>query len=233
MTTPGRLLAAGREADIFDLGDGSVLRRYKQGGDPEHEALVMQHARAHGFPAPLVLERREGALVLERIDGPSMAEDLTRRPWQLRRHAETLASLHTALHAIDAPDGLAAAGRGRALLHLDLHPLNVLLTARGPIVIDWTNARRGEPALDVALTWVIIAPGELPSRLLAPLRDAYVRSFLSHFDRGEIEAALPAACERRLVDPNLRTGEGDAVRRLAAAVAARSEPRPADKGSAG
>jgi aminoglycoside phosphotransferase (APT) family kinase protein len=44
---------------------------------------------------------------------------------------------------------------GEWLLHLDLHSDNVLLSRRGPVVIDWTNARAGDPALDVALTWVI------------------------------------------------------------------------------
>ena len=41
------------------------------------------------------------------------------------------------------PDG------GDRFLHLDLHPLNVIMSARGPIVIDWANASRGEALTDV------------------------------------------------------------------------------------
>ena len=43
------------------------------------------------------------------------------------------------------------------MLHLDLHPGNVMFTARGPVVIDWTNARAGAPAADVAMAYLIMA----------------------------------------------------------------------------
>jgi thiamine kinase-like enzyme len=46
--------------------------------------------------------------------------------------------LHRQLHAIPAPADLPAPlGEGTSLVHLDLHPGNVLLTASGPMVIDW------------------------------------------------------------------------------------------------
>jgi hypothetical protein len=64
-----KLLAEGRASEIFDLGDGRVLRRFKRGGDPGFEASVMEHARAHGYPVPAVLEVRDDGLVLERVDG--------------------------------------------------------------------------------------------------------------------------------------------------------------------
>ncbi|WP_260428757.1 phosphotransferase family protein [Micromonospora globispora] len=43
------------------------------------------------------------------------------------------------------------------ILHLDLHPENVILTTAGPMVIDWANATEGPPELDVAMTAVILA----------------------------------------------------------------------------
>jgi aminoglycoside phosphotransferase (APT) family kinase protein len=64
-----------------------------------------------------------------------------------------LADLHTRLHAVASR----SADSGERVLHLDLHPANVLLTARGPVLIDWANARDGPPDLDVALTAVILA----------------------------------------------------------------------------
>jgi Ser/Thr protein kinase RdoA (MazF antagonist) len=94
-----------------------------------------------------VLEVPDDALVLERADGPTMLADLHRRPWRALGAARTLAQLHALLHEIPF--------EGERLLHLDLHPDNVLLARRGPVVIDWTNARAGDAALDVALTWVI------------------------------------------------------------------------------
>ena len=76
----------------------------------------------------------------------------------MKRHAVTLAMLLDHLHAITAPDWLPSPlGAGTALLHLDLHPENVILTQRGPVVIDWPNAARGPGAADVAHTWVVLA----------------------------------------------------------------------------
>jgi tRNA A-37 threonylcarbamoyl transferase component Bud32 len=75
-----RLIAAGRASEIFDLGDGRVLRRFLAGGDSEREALVMEHARRNGYPVPRVLEVKSEALVLEKIVGPTMLAELRRRP---------------------------------------------------------------------------------------------------------------------------------------------------------
>jgi aminoglycoside phosphotransferase (APT) family kinase protein len=135
-----KLIAAGRASEIFDLGDGRVLRRFRAGGDPEHEALVMRHAHGHGYPVPRVVEVTADTLVLDRIEGPTMLSELRRRPWTLRSNASLLAQLHQRLHEIVAPPTLAAAGRGDRLLHLDLHPDNVILSPGGPFVIDWTNS---------------------------------------------------------------------------------------------
>jgi aminoglycoside phosphotransferase (APT) family kinase protein len=143
-TASVRVIAAGRASEIVDLGDGRVLRSFTGHGEPAHEAAVMEHARAYGFPVPEVFEARDDALVLELVDGPTMAADLRLRRWRLARHARTLAALHDRLHEIPY--------EGERLLHLDLHPENVLLSSRGPVVIDWTNAEAGDPGLDLALT---------------------------------------------------------------------------------
>src|SRR5947209_9924445 len=138
------LLASGRAADVFADAPGRVLRRYRDGTDSEREARVMEHARAHGFPVPAVYDARGPELVLARIDGATMLADLAARPWRVRAHARTLADLHRRLHAIPSPDGLPSrAGDGPDLVHLDLHPDNVLLSPRGPVVIDWVAAGGG------------------------------------------------------------------------------------------
>jgi streptomycin 6-kinase len=212
-TGAGTLIAAGRASEIFDLGDGRVLRRFKSGGNPEGEALVMRHARDHGFPAPEVLEVDRDSLVLERVAGKTMLEVVFRRPWTLRRNMAILAALHERLHRIAAPPGLEAAGDGDTLLHLDLHPENVILSPSGPVLVDWTNARRGDPALDVAMTWVIAATSG------GTLGRVAMRLFLKHFDRAVVLAALPIAAERRISDPNVTDEERDAVHRLVARAA--------------
>jgi phosphotransferase family enzyme len=195
-----RVLAEGRASEVLELDDGRVLRRFKAGGRPDREAEVMEHARVHGFPVPGVLEVREDSLVLERIEGPTMLAELRRRPWRLAGHARALAELHHRLHAIPFENG--------RLLHLDFHPDNVLLSARGPIVIDWANARAGDPALDVAMTWVICATsGGAFGRM-------FTRFFLRHVDHAAARRSLPEAGEWRLADPNVTDAERDRVRKL-------------------
>ena len=148
----------GRASVLTDLGDGRLLRR---GGRPAHEAALMELVRAQGYPVPHVYEVREDALVLERIDGGTMEADLRRRPWRLLAHMRTLAELHGRLHAL-------------GVVHLDLHPENVLLGPGGPVVVDWTNASdHGDGAMDDALTWLILRvhAGRLPAWLFARHRD--------------------------------------------------------------
>jgi aminoglycoside phosphotransferase (APT) family kinase protein len=181
-----KLLAAGRASEIYDLGDGRVLRRFKGGGDPAFEARVMEHARAHGYPVPAVHEVREDALVLERVEGPTMLETL-----DVERDAAELARLHRELHAIPF--------EGASLLHRDLHPGNVIRSPAGPVVIDWTNAAAGDPAFDVALVWVIaVGAGD-------PRADAFAHAFVARFE--DWERGLPDARAYRLADPNVTEAE--------------------------
>jgi hypothetical protein len=44
----------GRASQVFDLGDGRDLRRYKCDGQPHREAESMRSARDHGFSAAAV-----------------------------------------------------------------------------------------------------------------------------------------------------------------------------------
>lgn len=48
---------------------------------------------------------------------------------------------------------------GGVLCHGDLHPGNILVTATGPVAIDWTSAVQGDPLMDIArqhLTFAMI-----------------------------------------------------------------------------
>jgi aminoglycoside phosphotransferase (APT) family kinase protein len=207
-----RLIAEGRASEVFDLGDGRVLRRFKRGGNPDREALVMRHARLHAYPLPEVLEVTADALVLEKVEGPTMWQAATEEPSTVPAHAASLSWLHRELHEIDAPNGLPAVGDGGHLIHLDLHPANVILSPTGPVVIDWTNARSGKAAFDVAVTWVIGAT----STGLGALGGAFVDRFLAHFDRGEVRGTLRAAAEYRLADENVTDEERRAIRELMA-----------------
>ncbi|HEX6310624.1 MAG TPA: phosphotransferase [Acidimicrobiia bacterium] len=215
-----RLLAQGRDSQVFALDGERVLRRYREARCTPREAAVMELVRANGYPAPRVHDLTPTDLVIDRVDGPTMAEDLTRRPWRMRAHARTLASLHHRLHDVVAPDWLRAPlGDGAVVLHLDLHPLNVILGRDGPVVIDWANAARGPGDADAALTWLLVLTGELDAGPVTRLvgrfgRKTFAGMFLRRFVRSSVLAHLDAAAAYRLADPNLRPSEVGPVREL-------------------
>jgi serine/threonine protein kinase len=218
----GELLARGRDGDIFEYGPGRVLRRARDGRSIEHEARIMEHVRDRGLAVPAIHEVRAGGteIVMDRIDGPTMLDVVTRRPWTLTRHARVLAGLHRQLHHLDAPAWLRQLpDGGDRIVHLDIHPLNVLYGADGPVLIDWTNAARGCAETDLAQTWLIIAASDtsdqgLFARLASPLQRLFVRRIVREFDRDAIVPYLRPVTESRRVDRNIRPGEVEAMERI-------------------
>jgi aminoglycoside phosphotransferase (APT) family kinase protein len=181
-----------------------------------HEARTMTYLREQGYPVPAVEELSDQGLdlVMERIEGPSMVDAIARAPWTVRRQARMLAGLHIRLHAITAPDFLppAPVGTGARVVHLDLHPLNVILGSKGPVVIDWTGAAVGDPLVDVGLAWVLMAAGQIPGnpvlgRLLAVGRSLLVRGFVSQFERAEVTRRLRSVVEWKVQDPHMSPAE--------------------------
>jgi aminoglycoside phosphotransferase (APT) family kinase protein len=223
VTEPGELLASGRDSDIFEYGRGLVLRRSRAGHSMAVEARTMEHARAHGYPVPAVDQISDDGtdLVMERVDGPSMFAALSRRPWTVRQQGRLLAELHQRLHEIPAPEWVADApfGSGDRLLHLDLHPLNVILSAKGPVVIDWPNARRGDANADVALTWVLLAAGGMPTNrvkaaVLGLGRRLLINGLLARFDLDAVRGQLADVVDWKVQDPHMSATEQQGMRSL-------------------
>ena len=138
----------------------------------------------------ITIEGRPG-IVFERVDGLSMFSQVQARPWTLFTAVRQLADLHAQIHRCvcpaelpsqreriarkidESPDlsveqkqaawrALADLPDGTALCHGDFHPGNILFSARGPIVIDWGRATRGDPLGDVACTSRLIQIASLP-----------------------------------------------------------------------
>lgn len=218
------VLASGRDADLLDLGGGRVLRRPRVPRPLDGEAEAMRRAREAGYPAPEVLELRPDGMVMERVDGPTMLDDLAAHPWRVRRHARMLASLHRRLHAIADVDGLRAPlGEPRpddVIVHGDLHPANVLLSASGPVVIDWAGAGRGQAGADVADAWLLLASAQPPAGALMRavvglLRGRFLAAFLRDAGREEAAGHLRQAVERRVADHHMTAAEAASMRRVA------------------
>lgn len=158
-----------------------------------------------------------------------MLRQLLAKPWLVLRVGRTLAELQTNMHRQDGSllppprealratlgivDGLSASLKerlhemldalpdGRALCHFDFHPDQVLLTAEGPIIIDWMTAYAGHPLADVARTSIILTAGSVPHAspakraMLNRLRRRFHRAYLAQYLRlnpGSIRADIEA-----------------------------------------
>jgi aminoglycoside phosphotransferase (APT) family kinase protein len=165
-----------------------------------------------------IVDGRAG-LIMDRIDGPDLITLMGRRPWSVPRAARIVGSAQARMHDVVAPTDLPTLrGRVRAkidgagdlpaefamlaiatlealpdgdrLCHGDFHPGNVLLGDRGPAVIDWTGATRGDPAGDLARTRLLLRIGvveeympALVRRMQAYGRGAFFRLYLRAYRR--------------------------------------------------
>ena len=217
---PGPLIGSGRAADVYDLGDGTVLRRYRTASpNLEREAEVMRYVRARGIPVPEVYSVDGRDLVMERVDGRTMLSVLIDSPLKVLSFGRTLARLQAALAEITAPDWLMAPGwvadsSGDRVLHLDLHPMNVMITDRGPVLIDWTNAAGGPPGFDAAMTYVEMATYSTADQKEWIGQQTLIRSFRRTRGRRLLDPYIQAACDHRLADPNTTPDERVAVAAL-------------------
>ncbi len=178
---------------LRDAGGGQRLERDAAAIEAAREAgvpvpAVFGRAGALGRPG----------LIMERIDGPDLLSLISRQPWRLFPGARACGELHARMHLASAPETLtplktrlrgallsplvppelggpavqrlAPLPEGDALCHGDFHPANVLMGRRGPVVIDWSNACRGDPDADVARTLLILRLGEPPENYGLPIK---------------------------------------------------------------
>jgi aminoglycoside phosphotransferase (APT) family kinase protein len=197
----GPLLGSGRTADVFVVDDAWVLRRYRDGGDASAEAAMMSYLSSQGYPAPRVGPIVGGDLIMERLYGPTMVEAVQQDMITPEEVGATLAELLRRLHTLPP---LVSTDPADRVLHLDLHPENVMLTPQGPVVIDWANAEEGPPALDWGISALILAEVAVVPRAEASLARTTLISLLSDADQAiDLERAL----ELRVANPTLSQAE--------------------------
>lgn len=217
------LIGSGRSADVYEIDDAWVLRRYRDGGDARVESVVMTFLADHGYPVPRVQppapEYAAGPpprtdLVMRRLSGPTMLRALDRGTLHPAEAGRVLADLLRRLHAL--PPRLSADPSAR-VLHLDLHPDNVMLTPDGPVVIDWRNTEEGPPGLDWSMSALILAqvvvedddPAGAARRADAR---AVLAALLRHAERdlvlgGPPPGHLARVRQRRAADPSMTPRE--------------------------
>lgn len=223
---PGHLVTSGASADVYALDEERVLRRYREGRDAAPEVELLRHVRAHDFPAPDVLDAHGSDIVMNRLHGPTLLQALGAGEVSLADAAQVLADLHHLLHAVPAPEGWGSAdagdwptlGGGPVVVHLDLHPGNVVLTEHGPMLVDWANARSGRPELDVAVTALLVAEVAVDAGgAYSQAARALLASFL-HASQVSPLGAIDDAAGLRSVTPGLLPGERELVPQAAALV---------------
>jgi len=177
-------------------------------------------------------------IVYTRVDGPSMLDAMAQQPEMAPALAANFGDLHAAMHGCAAPalptqraalaraidyapaltahqkqrvhQRLAQLTDGGTLCHGDFHPGNILLTAQGPVIIDWVTACRGNPVADVARTTLLFriarAPVEDVTRRVAieQVRQHFYTEYLSAyqlrrpFAPAQLDAWLPVLAAARL-----------------------------------
>ena len=107
------LMARGGQADIYDCGDGKVLRLARRPQDFErirYEYEVYSCLGAAGLPVPRVYEllevRGAPAILMERVDGGSLMAQIRGNPLRARAVARELAKLHLQILGHEAPSRL-------------------------------------------------------------------------------------------------------------------------------
>jgi len=192
-----QLLASGRDADVWALDADRVLRLNRDGRDMSREASVIRHAAAHGFPVPKVFQTPPGGMVLERLYGPTMLAALLAGDLAPAPAGAMLGDLLVRLRAVPYAGG--------ALVHLDLHPDNVMLTDGGPVVIDWSNATSGPSTLDAAMSALILAEVavglvEVRAELVHDVLDALL-TVAGPADPAALDAAVGRRTANRTLSP--------------------------------
>jgi aminoglycoside phosphotransferase (APT) family kinase protein len=205
-----KLLARGGQAEIYEYGEGRVLRVLRGPQDEEllkNEIGIMQSLAGTPVHVPgvyefLTVEGRPAAVV-ERIAGESMMDHIQRHPFEMRREAESLASLHLELAKYGAVLGLRPSKErarylvnraealepdlrefvlglleslpeGSELCHGDFHPGNIIKADGRNYVIDWFGAYKGDIISDAAHTYLLFKNvPRYPG--LSPLRHAAVK----------------------------------------------------------
>jgi aminoglycoside phosphotransferase (APT) family kinase protein len=205
------LIARGRDADVYAVDEDRVLRRYRDANSScEHEARVMEWVRGQGYPVPRVFSSDGPDMVLERLAGPTMLASVMAGTTTIEAAGRTMAELLQRLHSLVRPPGSRA---GHAVRHLDFHPFNIIESPTGPVVIDWRNSDVRPPAVDVALTAVILAQVALSPRPDAPAARGILSSYLAAV--GPLSTSgLDQAMGYRSADCNATSAELDLLRQV-------------------
>lgn len=147
MEISSKPIAFGRTAEIYAWGEGRILKLLRPGFPAnliQQEEAVTTAIYQAGISAPKIYEVVEvngrPGIVYERIDGPSMIEDLERHPFRLREHAALLARLHSGIHTYTYSPVPEGAPRQKMILAQQIQSAEVLPSTVRSTVINLLNS---------------------------------------------------------------------------------------------
>ncbi|WP_020615540.1 aminoglycoside phosphotransferase family protein [Paenibacillus daejeonensis] len=145
-------------------------------------------------PAPINITEYNGriGIIYTRVHGMTMLNLISKKFWRLSREAIRLARIHLRIHShtisnipkqkevlseriIQAPILLAKEKQqifnhmnqlkdDTKLCHGDFHPDNIILSEQNEWIIDWMTGMEGNPAGDVARSFLILKLGRLSEK---------------------------------------------------------------------
>lgn len=187
-----KLLAQGGQAEIYELDEDKVIRVLRNINDEEYlkmEMSVMKTLSERGKAVPKVYEylkiQERPSIIMEKLNGDTMLDEVRKKPFHLLKQAEKLAILH--LEVADSAEGLGMISineraahlipkatllnselkefvlgilevlpKGNDICHGDFHPGNVIIANGEDYVIDWFGATSGRKLADIAHTYLIL-----------------------------------------------------------------------------
>ena len=200
-------------SEVFAWDEGRVVKlflpAYAHMVERELECTEAVNRAGVASPVPhgvVEVDGRRG-VVYERVDGPTLLDQLLRSERSPGEVGRVLAAVHVAMHATAVPGlpDLAAAVRDRGgkvpagdiVFHGDFHPGNVIAGPEGPVTIDWVNAHLAPRAADVARTVMAVRyQGLRPDQAAEALgRERAVRARILATYLADYLAAEPIAVE--------------------------------------
>ncbi len=164
-------------------------------------------------------------IIYERVDGPSMLRLLIAEPERIEHFADIFAKLHAQMHSLESselpsqrqqlerkihnarplPDSRKNAALrvlqrlpdSSAVCHGDFHPDNILMSSRGPVIIDWNDATRGNPHADIARTLLLLQQdnplqqASMGREQISSMRSSFIDTYLKSYTK-----TRPASLEK-------------------------------------
>jgi hypothetical protein len=208
--------------------------------DRIQKEVVASAAAANAVPVPAVLDMVQfgelAATLWVNVSGRAAGDVVLSRPELASAIGTNCGEALNALATTTAPAGMTVVGCAAtvapaSLLHLDLHPFNILVDERGSVaaIVDWANAAAGPSVLERARTWSVLFLD--PAAAALANNPAWVRMRTAWADASDLEAlsskARAWACQFMLADLRSRHSPAE-LAAIAASARALNDDLPDD-----